>query len=319
LNVAHRRNDMISARQYAQGGVAISCDDLNAAFLNRARGGFPNNLGTFSYAVVSSNSTQTVYQRTISSPFTNQTVTAQICLNSASPDTAKVVAAAKVGAVTQTYTLNTFFKWGYPGAIISVNNGTTETSVGKGVAQDGNVIVDGSSSGPLIVDGNIGYAAIANGRVNVATQYTAVSPGSISMTNGSTVDPIPDFTSQGTANALFDFNRFIAVADLTTNSYNTNAHNNHFTTVAAFADALKKRPDHTLEGVVVVDIRKADKNYSSAGDAKYFPYGINVRGSLFYSFGPEFGPLDKFIVTCDLNINPADLSHLVATNPATYT
>ena len=83
VNVAHRRNDMISARQYAQGGVAISCGDLNAAFLNRAGGGFPNNLGTFSYAVVSSNSTQTVYQRTISSPFTNQTVTAQICLNSA--------------------------------------------------------------------------------------------------------------------------------------------------------------------------------------------------------------------------------------------
>src|SRR5207247_5107735 len=61
VNVAHRRNDMISARQYAQGGVAISCGDLNAAFLNRAGGGFPNNLGTFSYAVVSSNSTQTVY------------------------------------------------------------------------------------------------------------------------------------------------------------------------------------------------------------------------------------------------------------------
>src|SRR5438552_993033 len=98
-----------------------------------------------------------------------------------------------LGHETQTYMLNACFNWGYLGMTISVNYGTTETSVGKGVAQDGNVIVDGSSSGPLIVDGNIGYAAIANGRVNVATQYTAVSPGSISMTNGSTLDPIPDF------------------------------------------------------------------------------------------------------------------------------
>jgi hypothetical protein len=320
VNIAHRRNDMISAGQYAQGGVAIACTDLNAAFLNKTAGGFRDNLiRSFSYTPVSSNSTAAVYQRTISSPFTNQTVTAQIWLDDASPDTAKVVVAAKVGEVTQTYTLNTFFKWGYPGAIISVNNGTTANGVAKGNAQDGNVVIDGSASGPLVVDGNIGYAAIANGRVNVATQFTAVSPGSISMTNGSTSDPIPDFTSQGTTNSLFDFNRFIAVADLTPNTYNTNSHNNHFSTVLSIADAIKKKPDHTLEGVVVVDIRKTDKNYGSAGDIKMFPYGINVRGTLFYNFGPEFGPLDKFVVTCDMNINPADLSNMVATNPATYT
>ena len=49
-----------------------------------------------------------------------------------------------------------------------------------------------------------------------------------------------------------------------------------------------------------------------------FPDGINVRGTLFYNFGPEFGPLTKFIVTADMNINAANLSGLVATNPASY-
>jgi hypothetical protein len=43
-----------------------------------------------------------------------------------------------------------------------------------------------------------------------------------------------------------------------------------------------------------------------------------VRGTLFYKFGPEFGITDKFVVTAPLNINAADLSSLVATNPATY-
>src|SRR5207253_1128944 len=107
---------------------------------------------------------------------------------------------------------------------------------------------------------------------------------------------IPDYTSQGTANSLFDFGRFIACADLTTNSWNTNTFNNHFTNVASFANTMKRSPNHTIEGVVVVDIKQSDKNWSNAGDNGTFTYGINIHGTLFYNFGPEFGPLDKFIV-----------------------
>ena len=35
-SVAHRRNDMIAAIQYAEGGAVIACTDLNAAITRRA-------------------------------------------------------------------------------------------------------------------------------------------------------------------------------------------------------------------------------------------------------------------------------------------
>jgi hypothetical protein len=49
-----------------------------------------------------------------------------------------------------------------------------------------------------------------------------------------------------------------------------------------------------------------------------FPKGINVKGTLFFNFDSSFGPLSKIINTATMNINPANLSGLVATNPATY-
>ena len=322
VNVAHRRNDMIAAQEYARAGAVVACSDFNAAFTNKT-GGFPANLASnFAYSVVSSSATQTVYQRTISSPFTNQTVVAQIKVPGV-PTTSKIVASATVGKVTQSSTLNTVIVFGYPAAIISDNAGTTSTSVAKSTAQDGNVVVNGDKNGPLVVDGNEGYAALANGRVNVDTNYTKVTPGSISMTNYNTPYQVPNFTSQGTTNSLFDFDRFIACAESTTNSYNTNGGNNHFLKVHDFANAIRIAPNHTIEGVVVVDIRIADKSihpiYSEAGLDAQWPYGVNVRGTLFYNFGPEFGPLDKFVFTADLNVNAANLSGLVATNSNTYT
>jgi hypothetical protein len=170
----------------------------------------------------------------------------------------------------------------------------------------------------LVVDGNQGLAVMANGRVNVDTTNNATVPrGSISMTNANTASEIPNFTGLGT-DALFDFNRFIAVANGTTNLLNVGPKNNHFTNVLSFSTALAAAPNHTIEGVVVVDIKKVDGNWSKAGDPTLFPNGINVHGTLFYNFGPEFGILDKFVVTADLNVNAVDLSSMVATNPATY-
>ena len=67
------------------------------------------------------------------------------------------------------------------------------------------------------------------------------------MTNWGTAKEIPDYTTQGGPKALFDFNRLIAVADLTTNSLDTNTYNNHFTNVSSFAHALNLAPNHTLE------------------------------------------------------------------------
>jgi hypothetical protein len=49
------------------------------------------------------------------------------------------------------------------------------------------------------------------------------------------------------------------------------------------------------------------------------PSGINVRGTLIFNFTGAWDPLDKIINTAAVNINAADLSRLVATNPASYT
>src|SRR6267378_2936225 len=45
VNVAHRRNDMIAAQQFAQSGAVIACGDLNSAYTSPGTG-FPGNLAT---------------------------------------------------------------------------------------------------------------------------------------------------------------------------------------------------------------------------------------------------------------------------------
>src|SRR6266576_2014026 len=89
-NLAHRRNDMIAAIQYAEGGAVIACKDLSAALTSSKTGNMNSRLATRGYAQNNSltTSSETVYERTISSPFTNQTVTARIWLtNAAAPKT----------------------------------------------------------------------------------------------------------------------------------------------------------------------------------------------------------------------------------------
>src|SRR5438309_1500713 len=79
--LAHRRSDMIAARQYAESGAVIAGLDVSDAYTNQASS-FPGNLTGLAipYALNSSLSagSTSVYQRTISAPFSNQTVTAQI-------------------------------------------------------------------------------------------------------------------------------------------------------------------------------------------------------------------------------------------------
>ncbi len=320
VNVAHRRNDMIAAIQFAQGGAVIACGDLNSAYTNTGAG-FPANLVSnlsAPYALDTDLSTNgmKVYRRTISSPFTNQTVGAQIWLtNSPFATTAKIVSIATVGSVTQQATVNLQMRFGYGAAIISVNAGVADGGVSKPQAKAGNVVVFGTGNGPLIVYGASGEAILANGRASIGGSAT-VDPTSISDQNWGTANELPDYTSQGTANSLFDFNRFIAVADATPNVFNTDTHNNHFTNVAAFSSALAAAPNHTLEGVIVVDISPSP---GPNWDISHFPSGINVRGSLFVNFGPGSTPASKFVVSASLNINAANLTGLAANNPATYT
>jgi hypothetical protein len=264
-------------------------------------------------------SSQVVYERTITAPFSGQAVAAQILLpNSPSPASAKIVARATTGKVTQQATVNVEITWGFPAAIISVSPGTTSKDVDKSAAQGGNVVMAGNASGRTIVDGGLGKAVLANGRLNVGAAAT-LPMAAVSTTNYNTANEIPDYTTQGTADTLFEFNRFIAVADLTTNALNP-TRNNHFTNLATFisaANAAALSPAKALEGVVVVDIKKSDKEFDSL-DPSNLPHGINVKGTLFFKFEAAFDPMDKIINTAAMNINPANLTSLVATNPATY-
>jgi hypothetical protein len=324
--LAQRRSSMVDAYEYATAGAVMACTDLNAAFTNGGNTVIANLQALPSpYAVNPSLSTtnQKILERTISSPFTNQTVSAQIWLPITSvPTTAKIVTRAAVGDVSQTTTLNVKLAWSFPAAIISVNDGTTDTSVSKGTAQEGNVVVNGNRSGPIVVDGNVGLAVLANGRVNTDTNYVNPPPSAYSMTNYNTVNQIPDYTSQGTSNSLFDIGRFIAVADHTTNAVSSTG-NNHFTNLLSFmtaAQACNNTAAKAMEGVIVVDVSKTDGDMNSLTLAN-IPNGINVRGTLLFNFiGSGWSPTSsKIVITAAVNINPADLSGLVATDPSTYT
>lgn len=332
INVAGRRTNMIQANQFAEGGAVIACVDLNNAVVTNSSATIGSRLTALSgYALngALSNTQTNVYQRTISAPFSNQTVIAQIWMqNVSSPKGAKIIASATVGPVTQTAKVNATMTWGYPGAIISVNQGTLETANSKAVAMDGNVTINGAATGPIIVDGGGGLAVLANGRVNYDTNYLNPPRSAYSMTNWNTANQIPDYTAQGTSNSLFDLNRFIAIANNTQNGYtgynktNQMLNNNHFTNISSFIAAANKYTNTTtkaMEGVVVVDVNIKDKDQGDMTD-KNIPKGININGTLLLNFtGAGWDPVtEKIIVTADVNVNPADLSHLVPTNTSTY-
>ena len=251
--------------------------------------------------------------KTNTAPFSNQTVVVQIWMtNSTTPYDAKIKAMTTVRDVTQTVTLNVKFIFGFGAAIISDSPGSNSTGTGKGDAQDGNVVISGSGlKGATIVDGGSGLAVWANGNANVDTKATVPGDAVLQDSYG-TSSQIPDYTLEGSTDQLFDFNRFIAVADVS---------GTHYTNLDSFIKANNVASSNSLigalEGVVVVDIWKKDKRF---GDLKEndLPKGINIRGTLVFNFSSEFDGGDKIVNEATININKANLSGLVATNPATY-
>ena len=319
--MSRRRNSMVDAYEYATAGAVMACADLNAAFMKAGSPVTANLLALPSaYTVNASLSTtnQKVFERTISDPFTNQPVDAQIWLPVTSvPTTAKIVTTAAVRGVSQTVTLNIKLASSFPAAIISCNPGTTETDPSKQAGKDGNVSINGNASGPIVVDGNVGLAVLANGEVNYDTNYINPPPSAYSATNRGTINQIPDYTDQGTTNTLFDVPRFIAVADHTTNAFSPTG-NNHFTNMDSFITAVQAYNNtgaNAMEGVVVVDVW-AQQNL----DMKDIPNGINVRGSLIFNFQGGGWTLNgkKIVVTAAVNVNAADLTGMVAGDPSTY-
>ena len=265
-----------------------------------------NPAGAYARSTNLSTSQTNVYQRTITTPFTNQSVTAQIWLtNSANPKEGKVMGVAAVNTVTQAATVEVQMKFGFTAAIISDNAGTTSTSNGKNMSS-GNVAINASSAGPVFIDGGAGKAVWANGRVNYDS-WANVTPSAVSMTNYNTSLKVPDYTVPGSADQLFDFNRLIAVA---------NKSGTHFGNLSSFW--AKAKSGAILEGVIVVDVNSGTRSVGDMTPANY-PSGINIHGTLMINFDSSFGPTDKIINTADININAANLSGLNATNPATFT
>jgi hypothetical protein len=312
VTVSHRRSDMVSAAELAEGGASLAAADLENA-MSRS-GTLSSNLvsnpsGSYTLDSELSSTSSNVYKRVIATPFSGQTVTARIWMtNAVNPAGARVVAVSKVGDVTQSATVNLQMKFGYGAAIISDNPGTTSASTSKNTTA-GNVCLNGDKNGPLVINGGAdGKAVLANGRCNYDT-YATVAPSAISMTNYSTANQVPDYTDPGSSDQLFDFARFIAVANKT---------GNHYTNLATFitaANLAALSPAGAMEGVVVVDLKKSDPDLSPT----QFPNGINVRGTLIFNFSSDFSATDKIINTATVNINKADLSGLNPADPTTYT
>ncbi|GDY23653.1 hypothetical protein LBMAG56_50000 [Verrucomicrobiota bacterium] len=316
LNLTHRRHDLAAAYEYAEAGTVIGCTALENAFTNSG-GNLLSRLQAAPNSFTKNNDLSTpqqlVFERLITAPFTNQTATVQLWMaNSAAPSKARIVATAKVGGVTQTNIMHVEMAFGWGAAIISDNPGSSATGTSKSVAQDGNVVVDGSTSATstTVVDGGI----LANGRAN--TNACRLVPGqmmrggqpfraSMSMTNRSTAFQIPDYTADGSADQLFDFDRFIAAAK---------ASGNYFTNLTSFVNVMKTGV--VLEGIVAVDVAKSGLPSLSPST---LPFGINIRGTLVFNFSSAYSPSDKVANTAAMNINPANLSGLIPGNPATYT
>jgi len=301
-----RRSDMVSALHFSESGIALGCSHVNAAFLG-STGTFQTRLVGSTNAPYTKNNTlsttsQLVYDRTITTPFTNQPVLVRLFMtNSTSPPEVRVTSSATVSGVTQTNTAYLQMAFGFGAAILSDAVGTTSTATDKKAGQAGNVAIPTPGAGSTtFIDGGI----LANGRVNYSAS-AKLNTNSLSMTNYGTANQIPDYTADGSVDQLFDFGRFKAAAK---------ASGNYFTNVAAFVKAGKTT---TLEGIVYVEVSKTEMKTDMS--TKVMPSGINIRGTLVIGFATNVVATDKWQNTAPLNINKADLTGFNATNPATFT
>lgn len=304
-NMTRRRSDMVSALHFSESGMALGCEHVNAAFLG-STGTFQTRLtgsttAPYTYNNNLSSASQLVYDRTVTSPFTNQSVLVRLFMtNSAAPTTVRVATSATVSGVVQSNNAYLEMAFGFGAAILSDAIGTSSTGTAKGDGQAGNVAIPTpGAGGTTFIDGGIR----ANGRVNTGT--IKFDSTLLSMTNYGTANQIPDYTADGSVDQLFDFGRFKAVAK---------ASGNYFTNVAAFVAAGKT---NTLEGVIYVEVSKTEM--STDMSATIMPSGINIRGTLVVGFATNVVATDKWQNTAALNINAANLSGLNPTNPATFT
>jgi len=216
----------------------------------------------------------------------------------------------------------------FDGAILSDATPSGATNSGKGLAQEGHIVIeDKGRDNQFFVDGSL----VSNGGVYFNDTSTLMTTqdansdinfaGTIQTGLAGTANEIPDYTSIGSQDQLFDFDRFVALARA--------GGGREYTSVSDFVDAmnLANASGNPLEGITVLSLDpdsegknpKIQPSGSDPSKGKYaIPGGINIRGTLLFNFKAGTDPMYKVFVTTDLNINPADLSGLDNSNPATY-
>ena len=103
IQMSNRRQQMVDAWQYAQGGVNIACADVEYAQTNTPSGKFLEYLSEkYVKSEAKSSESTLVFERNILSPTTNQMVSLSITMtNSPRPSKLKLVASAIVSAAKQ--------------------------------------------------------------------------------------------------------------------------------------------------------------------------------------------------------------------------
>ncbi|MEE8105909.1 MAG: hypothetical protein V3T86_10280, partial [Planctomycetota bacterium] len=208
-------------------------------------------------------------------------------------------------------------------------NPIVPVDVEKDLANNGHIVFDDQGrSNQLWVAGDI----IANGGVYFRTTLLETRTANDSLAfqgllandlSQSPDDQIADYTSIGSQDQLFDFDRFIAAARAGAGQ--------EYTSLNAFATAMNaaNAAGEFLEGITVLTLNNGDKTKiatdidssdpEEVSETVAIPGGINIRGTLLFNYNPGTDPMHKIYLKTDVNINPADLTGLVFNDPDTYT
>jgi hypothetical protein len=183
----------------------------------------------------------------------------------------------------------------------------------KAEAMNGHIVFDDRGrggqfyvNGSLMANGGVYHEGVELTTEN-ANDHILFAGGIVTDLAG-TEDQLPDYTSIGSSNQLFDFDRFVAAARA--------GAGREFTSVPAFIAAMRAANDagDPLEGITVLSIDDSVNSIEN-GD---LTRGINILGTLVVRFATGTDPMFKLFIRCECNINAADTSGLVPSDVSTY-
>lgn len=233
-------------------------------------------------------------------------------------DRIRVTCTSGTGLARRTVVATYAFQMGqqFQGGIISDMN-PTGTGSGKSGAQKGNITFDGGPNqhyvfGDIRANGDIRYENTSLTDQNASANFT-VFHGKIEKNLRLTADPIPDFTSLGGPDQLFDFAQFEAAANAGAGQV--------YTTLAAFRTAMNaaNAQGKTLEGITVLKIDPAVEGNGPKLTTSNLAGGINITGTLVFRFKSGTAADYKVFIETPLNINKANLTGWNKSVESTYT